>query len=187
MIVCFFPVLLLRVGSDNVAFVRICSSTSVCHLHGLVLLPCGISGKMTIPSKLLLSFLASCSLYRYVALPTTCCIMPPILPCPASNPPCPSKPLFGYVTAWLSPLIALLVAGEVEDCSMVDRIMLGYHNISYLINASIYLVKGGRLGLFPGVLFHSCRPSFRHTSVMFLDFAFLTRLGDLWDPLDRSL
>ena len=85
-----------------------------------------------------------------------------------------------------APLIALLVAGEVEDCSMMDRIMLGYHNISYLINASIYLVKGGRLGLMPGVLFHSCRPSFRHTGVMFLDFAFLTRLGDLWDPLDSS-
>ena len=81
----------------------------------------------------------------------------------------------------------LLVAGEVEDCSMMDRILLGYHNISYLINASIYLVKGGRLGLMPGVLFHSCRPSFRHTGVMFLDFPFLTRLGDLWDPLDSSL
>ena len=86
-----------------------------------------------------------------------------------------------------APLIALLVAGEVEDCSMMDRIMLGYHNISYLINASIYLVKGGRIGLMPGVLFHSCRPSFRHTGVMFLDFAFLMRLGDLWDPLDSSL
>ena len=70
---------------------------------------------------------------------------------------------------------------------MVDRILLGYHNISYLINASIYLVKGGRLGLMPGVLFHSCRPSFRHTGVMFPDFAFLTRSGDLWDPLDSSL
>ena len=41
----------------------------------------------------------------------------------------------------------MLVAGEVEDCSMVDMILLGYHNISYLINASIYLVKGGRLVL----------------------------------------
>ena len=86
-----------------------------------------------------------------------------------------------------APLIALLVAGEVEDCSMVDMIMLGYHNISYLINASIYSVKGGRLGLMPGVLFHSFRPSFRHTVVMFPDFAFVTRLGDLWDPLDSSL
>ena len=70
---------LLRVGSVNVAFVRIRSTSSVCLLHGLVLLPCGISGKMTIPLKSLLSLLASCSFYRYVALPTTCYIMPPIL------------------------------------------------------------------------------------------------------------
>ena len=54
-------------------------------------------------------------------------------------------------------------------------------------NAPIYLVKGGRLGLMPSVLFHSCRLSFRHTGVMFPDFAFLTRLGDLWDPLDSLL
>ena len=52
--------------------------------------------------------------------------------------------------------------------------------------SAIYLVKGGRLGLMPGVFFYSCRPSFRHTDVMFLDFALLTRLG-LWDPLDNSL
>ena len=57
-------------------------------------------------------------------------------------------------------------------------------SLLYLIysNASIYLVKGGRLGLMPGVLFHSCRPSFRHTGVMFLDFAFLTRLGVMGTP-----
>ena len=85
------------------------------------------------------------------------------------------------------PLIALLVAGEVEEFSMVDRVMLGYQNISYIINVSIYLVKGGRLGLMPGVLFHSCRPSFCHTGIMFPDFAFLTRSGDLWDPPDSSL
>ena len=96
---------LLRVVSDNVMFVRIRSTTSVCLLHGIVLLPCGISGKMITPSKSLLSLLASCSLYCYAhaAIPTTCFIMPHILPCSASNPPCPSKPLFGYVTALLSP------------------------------------------------------------------------------------
>ena len=77
----------------------------------------------------------------------------------------------------------MLVAGEVEDCPMMDRIMLGYHNISYLTNASIYLVKGGRLSLMAGVLFHSCRPSFCHTGVMFLNFAFLTRLGYNGNPL----
>ena len=53
-----FRCLLLRVGSGNVVFVRTRSSTSVCLLHGLVLLPCGISGKMIIPSKSLLSLLA---------------------------------------------------------------------------------------------------------------------------------
>ena len=72
-VVCFFPVLLLWVGSNTVAFVRTHSTTSVFLLHGLVLLPCGISGKMTIPSKPLLSLLASCSLFCYAdaAIPTT--------------------------------------------------------------------------------------------------------------------
>ena len=62
-------------------------------------------GKMTIPSKSHLSLLASCSLYcyAYATIPTNCYIMPPILPCQTSNKPCPSKPLFGYVTALLSP------------------------------------------------------------------------------------
>ena len=57
-------------------------------------------------------------------------------------------------------------------------------SLLYLVyfNASIYLVKGGRLGLMRGVFFHSCRPSFRHTGVMFLDFAFLTRLGVMGTP-----
>ena len=47
-VVFFFLVLLLRVSSDNVEFVRIRSTSSVCLLHELVLLPCGISGKMAI-------------------------------------------------------------------------------------------------------------------------------------------
>ena len=51
------------------------------------------------------------------------------------------------------------------------------------INASIYLVKGGRLGLMPGVLFHSCRPSFRHTGVMFLDFCVPYAVGCYGNPL----
>ena len=91
----------------------------------------------------------------------------------------------------------MLVAGEVEDCSMLEHgdivpcwnmIFVGI-SLLYLVyvNAPIYLVKGGRLGLMPGVLFHSCHPSFRHTGVMLPDYAFLTRLGDLWDPLDSSL
>ena len=65
--------------------------------------------------------------------------------------------------------------------------LLGYYNISYLINASIYLVMGGRPGLLLDVLFHSCRHSFHHTGVMFLDFAFLTRLGYNGNPLTVRL
>ena len=47
-VACFFPVALLLDSSGYIAIVRIRSSTSVCLLHGLVLLPSGISGKMTI-------------------------------------------------------------------------------------------------------------------------------------------
>ena len=120
----------------------------------------------------------------------------------SSLPNCHVKPLTHHVLAnrWLAmlplcsaPLIALLVAGEDWSlflvgtwrcCSLLEHVyLLGYHNMSYLINASIYLVKGGRLGLMPGVLFHSCRPSFRHIGVMFPDFAFLTRLGYNGNPL----
>ena len=53
LVVCFFSVVLLLVSSCFVATVRIRSTTlgsasSVRLLHGLVLLPSGISGKMTV-------------------------------------------------------------------------------------------------------------------------------------------
>ena len=107
-VVCFFPVLLL--SSGNVAIVRIRSSTlgssSRTHLlHGLVLLPCGISDKMIIPSKSLLSLLASCSLYCYSALPTTCFSSLPNCHEPLTFVTRPSKPLFGYVPAFAQPLV----------------------------------------------------------------------------------
>ena len=72
-VVCFFPVLLLRVSSDNVAFVRICSTSSACLLHGLILLPSGISGKMIVTLDLttIIAMLVA-SFYRYVVLPITC-------------------------------------------------------------------------------------------------------------------
>ena len=81
-----------------------------------------------------------------------------------------------------APLVALLVAGAVQVVPCWDMDIMGYHNISYLIDASIYLVKGGRLSLLLGVLLHSCRLSFRHTSVMFLDFVLLTWLGIIGTP-----
>ena len=126
-VVCSFPVLIFLVSSGNITFVRIRSTTSVCLLHGLVLLPCGISGKITIPSKSVLSLLASCLLYCYAAIPTTC------LSC---LPNCYVKPLTHLVLAnhclamlplCSARLIALLVAGEAEVCSMLEH---GYVGIS---------------------------------------------------------
>ena len=119
-------------SSCFVAIVRIRSSTlgssSWLHLiHGLVLLTCGISGKMTVTLDLttIIAMLVA-SFYRFAALPIICLSSHPILPwtsnlwhltyanrCLAMLPLCSA------------PLIALLVAGEVEDCSMVDRILVG--------------------------------------------------------------
>ena len=92
------------------------------------------ASKMTIPSKSLLSLLASCSLYCYAAIPNTCYIMPPILPCQASNPPFPRKPLFGYVTALLSPSYSVASCRwrlETVPCWNIIY-LLGYHYIILL-------------------------------------------------------
>ena len=77
-VVCFFPVVLRLDSSCFVAIVRIRSSTlgsasSVRLLHGLILLPCGISGKMTATLDLttIIAMLVA-SFYRYAALPITC-------------------------------------------------------------------------------------------------------------------
>ena len=123
--------MLLLVSSCFVAIVRIRSSTvgsasSIRLLHGLVLLPSGISGKMTATLDLttIIAMLVA-SFYRYAALPICCSSSLPNCHEPLTFDTLPSKPLLGYVTALLSPLIALLVAGEVEDFPMVDRILVG--------------------------------------------------------------
>ena len=105
---------------------------SVCLLHRLVLLPSGISGKMTATLDLttIIAMLVA-SFYRYAAQPIIC----------SSSPPnCHVKPLTHLSqqsVVWLSYrfcsalLIALLVAGEVEVCSMLEH---GYVGISqYLL------------------------------------------------------
>ena len=103
--------MLLLDSSRFVVIVRIRSSmlgsSSWLHLlHGLVLLPSGISGKMTVTLDLItIIAMLVASFYRYAALPITC---------PSSLPNChepltfvtlPSKPLFGYVTAFAQPLL----------------------------------------------------------------------------------
>src|SRR3954466_4883142 len=77
--VVYLPCCVLLLDSSRfVAIVRIRSSTlgssSWLHLlHGLVLLPCGISGKMTVTLDLItIIAMLVASFYRYAALPTTC-------------------------------------------------------------------------------------------------------------------
>ena len=88
-------------------------------------------GKMTIPSKSLLSLLARCSLYfyAYAMIPTTC------LSC---LPYCHVKPLTHLVLAnhclAMLPFIALLVVGEDWRSFLVGTcLLLGYHNIILFI------------------------------------------------------
>ena len=126
----FFPVLLL--SSYFVAIVRIRSTTlgsasSVRLLHGLVLLPSGISGKMTATLDLttIIAMLVA-SFYHFAALPIFCSSSLPYCHEPLTFDSFPM-----HTVVWLcyrfcsAPLIALLVAGEVEDCSMADRILVG--------------------------------------------------------------
>ena len=65
--------MLLLDNSRVVAIVRIRSSSWLHLLHGLVLLPSGISGKMTVTLDLttIIAMLVA-SFYRYAALPITC-------------------------------------------------------------------------------------------------------------------
>ena len=100
-VVCFFPVLLL--SSGNIAFVGIHSTTPIRLHHGLVLLPSGMSGNMTVTLDLttIIAMLVA-SFYRYAALPINCSSSLPNCHEPLTFDTLPSKPLFGYVTALLS-------------------------------------------------------------------------------------
>ena len=64
---------MLLLSSGNVAIVRIHSTAPVHLIHGLVILPCGISGKMTATLDLttIIAMLVV-SFYRFAALPIFC-------------------------------------------------------------------------------------------------------------------
>ena len=104
--------MLLLDSSRFVAIVTIRSSTlgssSWIHLlHGIVLLPSGISGKMTVTLDLttIIAMLVA-SFYRFPALPIHLFFKPPKLPCqPLTFFTLPSKLLLGYVTAFTQPLL----------------------------------------------------------------------------------
>ena len=96
--------------------VRTRSTMSVRLLHGGILLPGGISRKMTISPDTITNI--AMLVYRFYRL----CLVAYHLLNSASQqchdnlqPDRPSKPLFGYVTAYLTLLLALLVAGVVAS------------------------------------------------------------------------
>ena len=132
-VVCFFPVLLL--SSDNFAIVRISSTTLVRLLHGLVLLPSGISGKMTVTLDIttIIAMLVA-SYYRFAVLPITCSSSLPIAMSASNLFTFPSKPLLGYVTALLSP------SYNVVSCRWSWRLPHGGQDYVWDITISLILL-----------------------------------------------
>ena len=128
--VCFFPMLLL--SSGNVAIVMIHLTTPARLLHGLVLLPSGISGKMTATLNLttIIAMLVA-SFYRYAALPIICSSSLPNCHEPLTFDTIPSKPLFGYVTALLSP------SYSVASCRWSWRFLHGGQDFGWDITISL--------------------------------------------------
>ena len=131
-VVCFFPIVLLPDSSCFVATVRIRStmlgsSSPVRLLHGLVLPPSGILGKMTVTldlttiiAMLIVLMLSLCRATYHLFL------KPPILPWyPQTFSPFLANRCLAMLPLCSAPLIALLVAGEVEDCSMLEQDYVG--------------------------------------------------------------
>ena len=125
-VVCLLCCVLLLDSSRFVAIVRMSSSmlgsSSWLHLlHGLVLLPCGISGKMTTTLDLttIIAMLVA-SFYRYAAVPITCSSSLSKLPC---QPLTFSPFLANYCLAML-PLL-LSPSYSVVSCRWSWRLLHG--------------------------------------------------------------
>ena len=133
-VVCFFLVLLL--SSGNVAFVRICSTMSVRLLHGLILLPCEISGKMTATLDLttIIAMLVA-SFYRYAALPIIYSSSHPKLPW-TSN-----LWHLSYANRCLAMLLLLLSPSySVASCRWSWRFLHGGQDFGWDITISLILL-----------------------------------------------
>ena len=125
---------------------RIRSTTSVRLLHGLVLLPSGISSKMTATLDLttIIDMLVA-SFYRYAALPIFYSSSLPKLPCQALTfSPFLANRYLAMLPLCSAPLIALLVAGKLEISPWWTGLCWDITISLILINASIYFVKGGK-------------------------------------------
>ena len=106
-----YYVVLLLDSSCFVAIVRIRSSTlgsasSDRLLHGLILLPSGISGKMTATLDLTtIIVMLDASFYRFAALPISCWSSLPNCHEPLTFVTHPSKPLFWLCYRFAQPLL----------------------------------------------------------------------------------
>ena len=110
-VVCLLCCVILLDSSRFVAIVRIRSSTLGSSLwlhllHGLVLLPSGILGKMaaTLDLTTIIAMLVAL-FYRYAALPISFDQASQFAMLASNLFTLPSKPLFGYVTAFAQPLL----------------------------------------------------------------------------------
>ena len=103
-VVCFFLIVPVFVAIVRIRSSMLGSSSWLHLLHGLVLLPSGILGKMTATLDLttIIAMLVA-SFYRYAALPIFCSSSLPNCHEPLTFDTIPSKPSIGYVTALLSP------------------------------------------------------------------------------------
>ena len=106
-VVCFFSI--VPVSLRSWGFVRLRLVRLRGFIHGLVLLPSGISGKMTATLDLttIIAMLVA-SFYGFAALPIFCSSSLPNCHEPLTFDTLPSKPLFGYVTALLSPSYSIV-------------------------------------------------------------------------------
>ena len=140
-VVCLLCCVLLFDSSCFVAIVRIRSSTlgssSWLHLlHGLVLLPSGISGKMTATLDLttIIAMLVA-SFYRFAALPIFCSSSLPILPW-TSN-----LWHLSYANHWLAMLPLLLSPSySVVSCRWSWRLLHGGQDFGWDITISLILL-----------------------------------------------
>ena len=128
-VVCFFPVVLLLNSSCFVAIVRIRLATLIRLLHGLDLLSSKISRKMTVTLDLTTIFALLVVLILSLCRATYHLFIKPLkLPWWASNFfTIPTNRCLAMLPLFSAPLIALLVAGVVADCSILGH---GYHGIS---------------------------------------------------------
>ena len=80
-VVCFFSIVPVFVAIVRIRSSTLGSASSVRLLHGLVLLPCGISGKMTLTLDLItIIAMLVASFYHYAALPIHLPFKPPKVP-----------------------------------------------------------------------------------------------------------